>query len=292
MRETDVFLDKASVKSRPRLRIVAATADPDLAGLAVDIKTFFVAARSGAKAEEDGRAAWRDNTLKLAKALLTGRELHQNDNNAFGLWLDANGLGEDFINKNARAALIRIAEYPAIAERVLETTESRSWELIGNEVKRGAPSARNTPSEAKANRGDNPRKAPGQSADPIDDVARELIAKCSGVKSEWRSLAGMASIVSRPEPSVREALQRLGAKTRKDAAGSPREYRIDGERAELLARAGLVESAHDESHWRDLVAARDAEIIDLKEQVAAANATIAHLEAKLLSAWSHAPVLQ
>jgi hypothetical protein len=62
------------------------------ADLVADIKAFFTAARSGAKEEEGGPAAWRDNTMKLAKALLVDHELHQNDNNAFGAWLSAHGL--------------------------------------------------------------------------------------------------------------------------------------------------------------------------------------------------------
>src|SRR6516165_3778164 len=107
----------------------------DSADLVANINAFLAAAREGAQAEEDGvkaeeaaikaqevgAAAWRENTKKLAQALLTGRQLHQNDNNAFGAWLKANGL-DKLISKNERAGLICIAENLEIAERVLATT--------------------------------------------------------------------------------------------------------------------------------------------------------------------------
>jgi hypothetical protein len=104
----------------------------ETSALIADIKASFAAARAGAKAEEEGRAAWRDNTMKLAKALLSGRELHQNHNNAFGVWLDAGRLGEDLISHIDRAALINMAEHSEISERVLAKTTRRSWQHIGD----------------------------------------------------------------------------------------------------------------------------------------------------------------
>jgi hypothetical protein len=147
-----------------------AAARPDenvaLADLAVDIKASFAAARAGAKAEEYGRAAWRDNSMKLGKGLLLGRERHQNDNNAFNVWLNDNGLGEDLISKDDRAALIRMAEHLEIAERVLATTQRRSWQLIWREeiapeveVSGGFRSVTKTPENPSANpRGGRPRR--------------------------------------------------------------------------------------------------------------------------------------
>jgi hypothetical protein len=72
------------------------------------------------------------------------------------------------------------------------------------------------------------RKAPTQSADPINDVVREVIAAFSGAKAEWRTVSKMASTVARGT-SVRDALKRLGdaVKPRKNADGNI-EYRISG----------------------------------------------------------------
>ena len=71
--------------------------------------------------------------MKLGRGLLLGREWHQNDNNAFNVWLNDNELAEDLISKDDRAALIGMAEHPEIAERVLATTQRRSWQLIWRE---------------------------------------------------------------------------------------------------------------------------------------------------------------
>jgi predicted transcriptional regulator len=248
-----------------------------LADLVADIKASFVAARSGAKAEEDGRATWRDNTLKLAKALLAGRELHQNDNNAFGAWLDASGLGEDFISDKDRWALIKMAEHPQIAERILATTSRRSWrhiwaEEIAHEVEaEGVSHVGNTPS----NRGGRPRcphlrKTPVPSADPIDDVVSEAIAKFADPKAEWRTVPRMAQILMRAESAVREALKRLNddglLEQRKTADGIGIEYRINGEPKDDLRRE--LAEAH-------------ARIAELIEENAELKLRIARLEEQL-----------
>jgi hypothetical protein len=292
-----------------------AAAKPDenvaLADLAVDIKASFVAARAGAKAEADGRAAWRDNTMKLAKALLVGRELHQNDNNAFGAWLDAGGMGEDLISHIDRAALINMAEHAEIAERVLAITTRRSWQHIWREEIAQEVKAKGVIHMNKTrNRGGRPhvRKAPAQSADPIDEVVREVIAAFSGAKAEWRPVSKMWSTIKRAESSVRDALKRLGdaAKPRKNADGSI-EFRINGERNELLARANPAKPAPAEpvvASLRSLLDAanvkiieleaqgreRNARITQLEEQVRERNAEIAELKARLGETAPHSSV--
>jgi hypothetical protein len=260
------------------------------ADLVADIKAFFVAARSGAKAEEDGRAIWRDNTMKLAKALLAGRELHQNDNNAFGSWLDATGLGEDLISHIDRAALISMAEHAEIAERVLAITTRRSWqhiwrEEIAPEVEaKGVIHVNKTPSNPKPNRGGRPRKAPAHSADPIDDVVREAVVNFTGPNAEWRTVRKMASIIGRADVAVKHALTRLGdaVGTRRGANGVDIECRINGERNELLALAGLAKPAPvvepTVAYWRDLLDAANVKIMELEEQDREKDARITQLE--------------
>jgi hypothetical protein len=266
-----------------------AAAKPDenvaLADLAVDIKASLAAARAGAKAEEDGRAAWRDNTMKLAKRLLSGRELHQNDNNAVGAGLNAGGLGEDLISHIDRAALINMAEHAEISERVLAKTTRRSWQHIWREEIVPGVKAKGVIHVNKTrNWGARPhvRKTPTQSADPIDDVVREVIAAFSGAKAEWRTVSKMASTITRAESSVRDALKRLGdaAKPRKNADRNI-EYRINGERNEPLVRASPTEPAPAEpgvAFWRNLLDAANVKIIELEEQDREKDARITQLE--------------
>jgi hypothetical protein len=206
-----------------------------LADLVAEINAFFAAARSGAEVEENGRAAWRDNTMKLGKALLAGRELHQNDSNAFHAWLETNGLGDDLISKDERFSLIGMAEHPEVTERVLATTARRSWREIWRleiapeiERPRGGSQPENPPAKSKPNRGGRPRgsNAPAQSAGPhaavaqaphsalpIEDaVEHELLAKCSSPRPVWQRPDKMASIINRPVAVVKEALVRLHEK--------------------------------------------------------------------------------
>jgi hypothetical protein len=107
-----------------------AAAAAELTGIADAIRRFHEAALAGLRQEADGAAAWRHGTMALASVLRQGRLLHRNDNVQFGLWLKANGLSDDFISKDDRAALIGMAEHPEIAIAVLETTAKRSWRTI------------------------------------------------------------------------------------------------------------------------------------------------------------------
>jgi hypothetical protein len=107
--------------------------DAELPGIADAIRRFHKGALDGLKQESVGVAAWRASTLSLGRELLRGRQLHQNDNAAFGAWLKASGLGDDFLDGHNRAALIGMAEHPEIATTVLEATIKRSWRRIWEE---------------------------------------------------------------------------------------------------------------------------------------------------------------
>jgi hypothetical protein len=113
-------------------------------------------------------------------------------------------------------------------------------------------------------------------------VARELIAKCSGPTAAWRSSFKMASIVQRAERSIKEALKRLGAATQKAPDGVTLEYRINGERNELLARAGLTKpepvAESNVAYLRGLLDAANIKITELEEQDREKDARITQLE--------------
>jgi hypothetical protein len=130
----ETLSDQRKARAEAKARIEAAKGrssdDAGLEGIADAIRRFHRAAKDGLKQESDGAAAWRESTMALARELLRGRQLHQNDNNAFGAWLKAGGLGDDFLGKDDRAALIAMAEHPEIAASVLEATAKRSWRTI------------------------------------------------------------------------------------------------------------------------------------------------------------------
>jgi hypothetical protein len=213
-------------------------AEREPADLAVDAKAFFVAARSGAKAEEDGRAAWRDNTMNLARTLLAARELHQNDTRAFGAWFKDSGLG-DLMNANERAALIGMAENPGITGHILATTHRRSWELIWREdikpeIKRTVTSARNSPSRGGRPSQSHNAPAPIQDNDPIADLACMYTDKCSD--EVWRTVPKIATVLGRvADSAVRDMLKRLDGdgslEKQRGADGVTIEFRIGGEHA-------------------------------------------------------------
>jgi hypothetical protein len=95
----------------------------------------------------------------------------------------------------------------------------------------------------------------------------------------------MALIVGRAETAVREALKRLRAETTRNADGNL-EYRL----ADRVEPPDV--GKRDEFQWSNLLAARDAEIADLKQQLAAAHAKIAEFEAEFLGGPSLERVLQ
>jgi hypothetical protein len=107
-------------------------------------------------------------------------------------------------------------------------------------------------------------------ADPIDDVACDIIGKASdGV---WRPLPKIASIVDVAASAAREGLERLGpdcVETRRGADGL--EYRIKPSESEDSRDADL----------KSQLAAKNAEIANLKSRLVEKDAEIDRLKALL-----------
>jgi hypothetical protein len=112
------------------------------------------------------------------------------------------------------------------------------------------------------------KKPPTPSRDPIDDVAKVLVDKCADAK--WRSIGKLASVTQYAASAIQEAIGRLG-QGRVDVRTGPTgpEYLIGQD---------------EDRHWPSLLAARDAEIADLKQQLREKDAEIAQLKAELISA--------
>jgi hypothetical protein len=117
------------------------------------------------------------------------------------------------------------------------------------------------------------KKMPVQSRDPNDDVTRELITKCAGPKTEWRTLRKMSSIIRRADPAAKQALERLGEAVQTRVGDKGDEYLIEGNPEKLLARAGLMMAQPEQSG-----ADAGAEIASLRAQLADANAEIERLK--------------
>ena len=117
------------------------------------------------------------------------------------------------------------------------------------------------------------KRAPAAPHDPVEDVACDLIGKVGD--GAWRALPEMAAAVDVATSVARDGLKRLGAdvETRRGAGGL--EYRI---------------KTDDGGNGRDAeIAAKDAEIANLKTQLAARDAEITRLKAKLLAATAKSP---
>jgi ParB-like chromosome segregation protein Spo0J len=114
------------------------------------------------------------------------------------------------------------------------------------------------------------KKTPVHSREPIDDiVTRELITKCAGPK--WLTLGKMSSTIRRAKAPIKDALNRLGDAVKTRTGNRDDEYLIEGDREQLLVRAGLMtghRSAADSS----------AVIASLRAQLADANAEIERLK--------------
>jgi hypothetical protein len=133
------------------------------------------------------------------------------------------------------------------------------------------------PSQPPASRG---KKAPVKSRDPIDDVTRELITKCAGPKAEWRTLDGMSSATMFAKSAIKEALDRLGDAVKTRAGDRDVEHLIEGDRDELLVRAGLITLQLEQStaDVRAEIASLRADNADLRAKLADANAEIERLK--------------
>jgi hypothetical protein len=106
-----------------------------------------------------------------------------------------------------------------------------------------------------------PKPAPTTPAvDPIDAVAFDIMAKCRDGK--WRTAPKIATVVKFAPTSVREALNSLGDCVEQRKTGNEIEFRM---------------LADGEAHLHRVVAARDAEIVSLKNQIAEKDAEIERL---------------
>ena len=106
----------------------------------------------------------------------------------------------------------------------------------------------------------SPKPAP-KPAEPIDAVAGAIISTCADGK--WRSAPKIATAAKFAPTAVREALNSLGEDCRDQRKnGSEIEYRI---------------RADGEAHLRRTLAARDREIVSLKNQIAEKDAEIERL---------------
>ena len=120
-------------------------------------------------------------------------------------------------------------------------------------VKAGKAKLRKTADTVRARAQDKK----SQSEDPIDDVLREVIAKCAD--GQPRTMSKMASIVGRAERAVRDALKRLGDAALTSRGANGLEYGIQGDRESLLVRAGLKKptaKAEPSKSAQDRLAAR------------------------------------
>jgi hypothetical protein len=127
------------------------------------------------------------------------------------------------------------------------------------------------------------KKALVQSRDPIDDVTRELITKCAAPKAEWRTLDRMSSIIQRAKNAIKDALMRLGDAVKTRVGDKGDEYLIEGDRDDLLVRAGLMmtQPGHSAADPRDELASLRAENADLRKRLASADAEIERLKSLL-----------
>jgi len=234
----------------------------ELAAVAADIRAALAAARADF-------ASWRDNTMKLARALLRGREMHKDDA-AFGAWLKAEDFG---VNDDDRAALISMAKHSEIAERVLADTARQSWRNIWRkeiapeippEVLEGyrtpaKPPETPEPDKGKGTKSGRPRKprAPmkphgrpkGSGKKPQSDnaanaVMNALIGKCAD--SKWHTLAQLASRVQFAESAVEADLTRLGDRVKtREGVGGVTEYQIEDARLYRPAQSDSSEIEDD-----------------------------------------------
>lgn len=157
---------------------------------------------------DEMRQQWRDETLTLCVRLAELRAEFKSDNE-FGERFDASGIK---LNKNDRAAAIKMGQHPDRARDVIWATESRSLQLI--ELEGGFPSARKPAADTatkpepktkpKASKPKAETKAKKPKAAPQYDRAKEEVLR-SGAEGEALSRAKMAEAAGVSEESVRRA---------------------------------------------------------------------------------------
>lgn len=81
--------------------------------------------------EAENREEWAQLIMDRATALLEAREEHQNDDVAFGAWLEAEGID---IEKNNRSGLLLMARWPKEAKDELLTTHRRAPRYIAEDM--------------------------------------------------------------------------------------------------------------------------------------------------------------
>lgn len=139
-----------------------------------------------------GEADWVEGTLELAVELAGARDDCGKDNNKFGEWLSGR-FGDNVLPKDERAILIRWGCDPRQTRIVLETTDSRSIQVID----RGLRNATKTPTTPPV----------GGSKSQAAHAALQAAA-ATGVKVNQRTLAQSLGV---SQSTVGEAVRDLKA---------------------------------------------------------------------------------
>ena len=102
-------------------------------------------------------------------------------------------------------------------------------------------------------------------------------------KGEWRTLEKMSSTTKLAKSAIKQALERLGDAVKTRPGDRDVEHLIEGDRDELLIRAGLIAARPDQSaaNFSAEIASLRAENSDLRAKLANANAEIERLKSAL-----------
>ena len=117
---------------------VDAAPQPSEAGAVAAIQEAWTALQENEAAHKANREAWCGLMMAYAKKLLAGREACRSAANGkvndttFGKWLTDNGV--DHVEKDQRAAYIKLAEHETEGMALLKATASKSVRLIWDEL--------------------------------------------------------------------------------------------------------------------------------------------------------------
>jgi hypothetical protein len=142
----------------------------------------------------------------------------------------------------------------------------------------------NTEPDRPSHRPETPRarKTPVHSRDPIDDLTRELITKCAGPNAGWRTLDRMSSTAMVAKSAIKDVIKRLGDAVKTRTGSTDDEFLIEGDREELLVRAGLMALAGQGPPDSSAeIAGLRAENASMRAELADANAEIEKLRAEV-----------